>query len=253
MTAQAAISDTFGLPEVVKPRARRKPVVRAKKAGSAKTSGVIRTVARRASAQQKEKAVPTSRILRDLLANNPDLESFTVEKIVAEIGTSSFGTSLMFFAIPEVLPIPIPGISAIVVLPTGAIALQMVGGKRQVVLPQFIRQRSVPRKALAAAIHAILPILEKAEKVTKPRWKWATDAKAQRLLGIFIFLLAAGIAVPLPGFNMPQAIAIFTIGLGLVEQDGLIVCVGVLIGLISLLIVGAILLGLSSLLGFGGR
>jgi hypothetical protein len=38
---------------------------------------------------------------------------------------------------------------------------------------------------------------------------------AQRLLGVFVFLLALAIAFPLLGFNMPQAIAIFIIGLGL--------------------------------------
>jgi hypothetical protein len=187
--------------------------------------------------------------LNNILVNNPDVEHFTVEKIVSEIGTAPFGTSLMFFAIPEVLPIPIPGVSAVVVLPTGVVSFQMATGQRQIKLPKFLLKRSIPRKALAAAIRAILPVLKRAEKVTKPRWKWATSPAAQRLLGVFVFLLALAIAFPLPGFNMPQAISIFIIGLGLVEKDGLVICLGVLLGLASLALLGGVVLGLASLIG----
>ena len=197
-----------------------------------------------------DNATRASIILQDILTKNPTVQHFTVEKIVNSIGSTSFGTSLMVFALPEVLPIPIPGISAIVVLPTGVVSAQMAAGHRQITLPKFILERSVPRKALAAAIHAILPALKRAESVTKPRWEWATSPAAQRLLGVFIFVLAAAIAVPIPGFNMPQAIAIFIIGLGLVEKDGKLVCLGVVVGILSLILLGAVLFGLSSLLGF---
>jgi hypothetical protein len=190
--------------------------------------------------------VRTSELLRDLLAKNPTLENFTVENILGSIGNTSFGASLMFFSIPEVIPIPIPAIAALVVLPTAAISIQMVAGKRQIKLPQFLLKRSVPRKALAVAINAILPVLEKAEKRMKRRWEWATDEKAQRLLGVFIFLLAVSIAFPVPGFNMPQAIAVFVIGLGLVEKDGLVVAIGVLIGIAAVAVLGAVVFGLLS-------
>jgi len=194
--------------------------------------------------------IRTSEVLKSILTKNPDLEFFTVEKIISEIGTAPFGTTLMFFAIPEVIPIPIPGVSALVVLPTGYVSYQMATGRRQIKLPKFLLNRVVPRKALAAAIHAVLPALKKAEKVSKPRWKWASTPAAQRLLGLFIFILALAIAFPLPGFNMPQAIAIFIIGLGLVEKDGLLICAGVVLGIASLLLLGTVVLGLSSLLGF---
>ncbi len=206
----------------------------------------------RKTARASSPPIRTSQRLRNLLADSPDRESFTVHDIVKSLGEESFGTSLMFFAIPEVLPIPIPAISALVVLPTAAISTQMVAGRKQVKLPNYILKRSVPRKALAAAIYAVLPILERAEKRSRRRLEWATDPAAQRLLGAFIFLLSMAIAVPIPGFNMPQAIAIFVIGLGLVEKDGLIVAAGVVIGLLSLLLLGGVLFGLFSFFGISG-
>lgn len=204
-------------------------------------------VGRRRAKEGATENLRTSQVLRNLLEKNPGVENFTVEQIVSSIGNTSFGASLMFFSIPEVIPIPIPAISALVVLPTAVISTQMVAGKRQIRLPKFLLKRTVPRKAVAVAIKAILPFLEKAEKRMKRRWEWATNPLAQRLLGIFIFLLALSIAFPIPGFNMPQAVAIFIIALGLVEKDGLVVIAGVLIGLAAMAVLGAVVFGLFTL------
>jgi len=155
----------------------------------------------------------------------------------------------MAFSIPEVLPIPIPGVSAVVVVPTGIISAQMATGKKEITLPKWLLKRSVPRKALAAAIHSILPVLERLEKRVRPRWKWMTSAAAKRFLGGFILLLAGLIALPVPGTNMPLAIAIFVIALGLVERDGAMITAGILIGLASMALLGGIFAGLAALFG----
>lgn len=127
-----------------------------------------------------------------------------------------------------------------------------VAGKTEIKLPEFILKRTVPRQALERAIRAIVPILERAERVTKPRWGWATTPAARRFLGAFIFLLALAIAFPIPGFNMPQAIATFIIAFGLVENDGVLVVLGVIAGLLSLALLGGVVFGLFSFLGLGG-
>ena len=244
-----AVPGTKSKKTAARTRPLKKATVRAKAPAVSKTArNGTRTSARKVVAPGKMR---TSQILRDLLANNPNVVDFSVERIVNSIGGSSFGTSLMFFAIPEVVPIPIPGLAAIVVIPTAVISAQMAVGHKQIRLPKFILKKTVSRKALAAAIHAILPVLEKAEKVSKPRWKWATTPLAKRLLGIFIFILALSIAFPMPGFNMPQAISTFIIALGLVEDDGILVAAGVLAGLASLALLGGVVFGLFSFLGFG--
>jgi hypothetical protein len=237
---------------VRKSPAKRAAVLERTPAASKTARNGARTSARRLPSPDRPR---TSQILRDILANNPDVTDFTVEKIVDSIGGTSFGTSLMFFAIPEVVPIPLPGLAAIVVIPTAVISGQMAVGHKQIKLPKFILKKRVPRRALAAAVRAILPFLEKAEKVSKPRWKWATTPLAKRLLGLFIFILALSIAFPMPGFNMPQAISTFIIALGLVEDDGILVVAGVVAGIASLALLAGAVFGLFSVLGFsfGGR
>ncbi|MDZ4878894.1 MAG: hypothetical protein CLLPBCKN_008332 [Chroococcidiopsis cubana SAG 39.79] len=54
-----------------------------------------------------------------------------------------------------------------------------------------------------------------------------TSRLAQRLLGLFILLMAIVIALPIPLGNMLPAIAIVVISLGMSEGDGLLVIVGV--------------------------
>jgi hypothetical protein len=241
MTAQAAAFPpilNFPRAEAVRRTARRKPSLL-----SRRTKSVLSV--------RKAKAVPavrTSQILREILTKNPTVKNFTVKQIVESIGDTAFGTSLMFFSIPGMLPIP--GISTLVVIPTGTIAGQMIAGKKQIRLPKFILKRTVPRRSLAVAIHTILPILEKAEKVAKPRWQWASHPAAQRLLGLFIFVLALAIAFPIPGFNVPQAISIFIIALGLIEKDGLTILIGVIAGLASLVLLGGVVMGIFSFFGF---
>jgi len=235
MTAEIA-SNPFGAASAVSLKA---PLRK-----SARTKAKPRAKRKTAAAH----APRTSVILRGLLDNNKD-KSFTVQKILGTLGTSSFGTSLMAFSIPEVLPIPIPGVSAIVVIPTAIISAQMTMGKKEIVLPKWLLKRSVPRKPLAAAIRSILPILERLEKAVKPRWKWMTSRAAKRFLGAFILFLAGLMALPVPGTNMPLAIAVFVIALGLVERDGAMITAGILIGLASIALLGGIFAGLWALFG----
>ncbi len=190
-----------------------------------------------------------SRMLRDLLEKNPNLKDFSVAKIVQGVGGStSFGTCLMMCSLPEVLPIPIPGLTAVVVLPTGIIAAQMMAGNDRIRLPKALLRRKIPRKALATAVHAILPFLEKTERYIKPRWKWATHPVAKRFVGFVVFLLALAIAVPLPFTNMPLAIAVFLIAIGLAENDGALILVGIVLGLSLMALFGGALIGLLGVL-----
>jgi len=183
---------------------------------------------------KKARAVPsirTSQVLREILTKNPTVKNFTVKRIVDSLGDSRAGTSLMFFSVPGM--VPVPGTSNLSGIPAGTIAGHMIAGKTEIKLPRFILKRSVPRRSLAVAIHAILPFLEKAEKAAKPRWPWASHPAAQRILGMFIFLLALAVAFPILGFNLPHAAAMFIISLGMVEQDGVAILIGVIAGLVD--------------------
>ena len=190
-----------------------------------------------ASTARGSTAPRTSEILKGILTNNPGVKAFSIERILAAIGSDRFEASLMMFSLPAMVPVPAPqGMSA---LPTTAIACQMAVGQKQIRLPRFILQKTVSRRALAVAIHAILPVLEAAEKLVRPRWSWISHPAARRALGLFVFLLALAVAFPLFGFSPLHATSIFVMALGMAEQDGLAVLVGVTVGMLSFAVLAA--------------
>jgi hypothetical protein len=218
---------------------------RSKRSGATKQ----KRAATRSKTRTEERTTPrTSEILRRLLEDE-SRKALTIEEIVSGLGPRSLPTSLMLFTIPEVLPIPLPGISAAVVIPTGIISYQMVRGKEEISLPRWLLDRSVPRSAFAACVTAILPFLEKAEGKIRPRWRWTSSRAAKRFIGFFVLLMAAIIALPIPFTNMPFAIAIFIIGLGLAEEDGALISLGLLLGIALIALIGVVAFGILSLFG----
>ena len=179
----------------------------------------------------------TSDVLRSILVKNPGVRAFTVERILDAIGQERFEASLMMFSIPALVPMSAP--RGIVSLPLGLAGCQMVSGRAQIRLPRSVLRKSVSRRSLAVAIHAIVPILEAAERLVRPRWSWVTNAVARRAIGMLVFLLAVAIAYPLVGGNSLHALSVFVVSLGLAEQDGLAVLIGLVAGVTSLALVAA--------------
>ena len=206
---------------------------------------------RQKSSKAKAAIRRTSDILRELIADESQ-QALTVEQIVKALGPASFGTSLMAFSMPEVLPITLPGMSAVMVIPTVIISSQLIRGKREIRLPKVLLKRSISRKAFAAAVRVVLPLLERAERGTRARWHWASNPVAKRFLGLFILMLAAVIALPTPFTATPAAISIIIISLGMVERDGVLISLGILLGLASIAMIGALGLGILSLFGATG-
>jgi hypothetical protein len=189
------------------------------------------------SASQDRARLRTSDVLRAILTKNPDLETFTIERILASIGEQRVEQAWLTLALPTLVPVPHPRAAAW--LPTGALAAQVAAGREPLQLPGFVLRMTVSRKSLAVAIHAILPILEAAERVVRPRWRWVQHPIARRAIATLIFLLAVAIAYPLVGFDALHALSVFVLSLGMAEQDGLAVLIGVVAGVTSLAIVAA--------------
>ena len=77
----------------------------------------------------------------------------------------------------------------------------------------------------------------KTEALVRPRLRWFTGRVGQ--LPVFlVMLMAACMMVPIPGTNTVPAMVVFLIGMGLSQNDGLVLCLGSLAG------VGAVVLTL---------
>lgn len=196
------------------------------------------TVALKATASVKKTAPikaaspRISTLLRRVLANNPDVEEFTIGGILNAIGAERPEASLVLLSVPHVLPVPgAPGFCG---LTAAAVGGHFVTGSKTLQLPKAVLQKKISRRSLAVAIHAMLPILEFAEKSVQPRLAFVSHPVCRRAIGILVFILAATIAFPLIGFDPLHAVSIFLISIGMAEQDGVAILLGAGIGMMSL-------------------
>lgn len=179
------------------------------------------------STTQSSPGLHTSRLLRQFLERHAEQEYVTLGDLVAELGDRAYGPLLVICALPEALPLPVAGVSAIVAIPLMLVSAQLSLGFSRPYLPKLLAKRRWKRRNLARVIEKGLEYLKKIEKIVRPRWGFITSPLGQRLLGLFILILAVIIALPIPFGNMLPAIAIVVISLGMSEGDGLLVVVGV--------------------------
>lgn len=124
------------------------------------------------------------------------------------------------------------------------LAVQLLLVRPRPWLPAFLRDRSIPRRQLAAAIAGILPWLERVERLIRPRMMWLSTPVAERAIGLLALILAVVLFLPIPFGNMLPGLALALLALGLLERDGLLVLAGMVAGTAGLALVSGALVGL---------
>lgn len=175
-------------------------------------------------------------------------EPVTLGDLVRVFGHRAFGMMLLILAIPNV--VPVPGLSTVVGVPTVLLGLQMAAGWRQPWLPRKLAGVAFGRDHFRAMIRHVLPRIESVERRLRPRYPRLTDPLAERLLGLVIAFLGAILCLPIVFGNLPPAIAIGLMALGMIEKDGGFVVAGLVASVVALLIVAGVLLGLGGAVYF---
>jgi hypothetical protein len=196
---------------------------------------------RRSGASGRARSKTLSHILTEI-AGDTSRDAIAINDLISYLGGRGRAGLILLFALPNVLPAP-PGMSGVLGLPLLYLSVQMMLG-RMPWLPKFIGERAVPRDRFASLVGSIAPWLGRAERLLRPRWSWAVNHIAERVLGAFCLILAAVLALPIPLGNMLPAFAICLIALGILERDGLWSLAGTVIGFASLGIVAGVVYAL---------
>ncbi|WP_164920979.1 exopolysaccharide biosynthesis protein [Thermosynechococcus vestitus] len=161
-------------------------------------------------------------------------------------GERTFGFLLAVLSLPSALPIPAPGYAT----PFGIVLLllgwQLLVGASTPWLPPQLLKRTMPRSQIQKIVRTALPWLRRIELISRPRLRSICTTRSGRLgLGVAVSLMAISMILPIPGTNTIPAMGIFTIGFGLLDDDGLISLAGVVISLIGLAVTTSILIALA--------
>lgn len=173
----------------------------------------------------------TSDLLRHILDEVSE-PTVRVGHIVRKLRRRSFGGLFILLAILGLLP----GISLVDGLAMIIPAIQLALGMRAPLLPHFVRMREINIGVLRSVIDRLMPWIERMERRVKPRWPVLSTPPMPNLIGTLIIGLALVVVLPLPFSNMPPAIALVCLALGILERDGLMILLGVIIGLVALAI-----------------
>lgn len=160
--------------------------------------------------------------------------------MVDALGEAGLGLTILMLALPSF--IPIPG------LPTGFIfgtalailSLQIMIGADRLLLPQWLRRRSLPKGPVVTGGAWVAPWFRRVEWMLRPRLSFLSGRLAQFILAVPIFVHAVMILLPIPLGNQLPALAVIVFAFGLIERDGLAVMIGWVLTVLAVAWNGAI-------------
>ena len=191
--------------------------------------------------EPNSRRLPLSAVLR-ALGETQGPERISIGDLLAALGDRAVGALLFVFAIPNVVPTP-PGASSILGAPLLFLAAQLTFGRRPW-LPAVIARQSMSRRDYRVLIDRLAPSLERAEKLLRPRWSVLAIPPMEYLVGLVCLLLAIVLVLPIPLGNIPPALAISMMALGILERDGLWVLAGLAAASASTVVVSGVVVAM---------
>ena len=167
-----------------------------------------------------------SAVLQDLHDTAPENQA-TVGWVLHRLEAQSFGLILVLLAIVAM----VPGVCSLAGLLLAVCAAQMMIGRSMPLFPRWITEHALPSRQLDAVVPRLVAMLQIAEKAVHPRWGKPPEMTG-RVDGFIVLLLAILLLlIPVPFSNVVPAVTIGVIALAYLEEDGLLLCLGLLAGL----------------------
>ena len=173
-------------------------------------------------AEHGDKAPPeaSTRVLLDQFALGDPEEIIRLDDVLAGLEERAFGM-LLFLSVPTAF---IPGIAGVISGPLVIlVGVQLLFGRNEPWLPDFIGRRGPHRHAMATFRNRLRPWLARIEQVIKPRTHVLLDHPlASAFTGLNLILLGLLLSLPIPFTNVLFAILLLLFALALLERDGML-------------------------------
>jgi len=170
-----------------------------------------------------------------------DQDKIPVGKIVAAVGSRSFGPLLLLAGI--ILFSPLSGIPGMPTTMGGLVLIisgQLLARRDHIWLPQWLLKRSVPRSKLEKSLKWLRPPARFIDRLLRPRLRAFLCGPCRYSIALICVLIAVFMPVmELVPFSASSAGAVLTcFGLSLIAHDGLLALVaftlaGITIGLLA--------------------
>src|SRR3954471_15397325 len=149
------------------------------------------------------------------------------------IDEKSYAVVLVVLLFLPALPAPTGGVTHVLEIIAVLVVLQMIIGRREIMLPQRLMRRELGSAITGKAIPFMVRRVRWFERFARPRWARLLEARASTsVLGLvlLVFIVASFVAPPFSGLDTLPALGVVIISLGILFDDALIVAVGVVVG-----------------------
>ncbi|MFP8968153.1 exopolysaccharide biosynthesis protein [Pokkaliibacter sp. CJK22405] len=168
-----------------------------------------------------------------VLASTHSAPRLSLGELMEALGARSFGMLLFIFTLPNLLPLGIPGLSTLTGLPLLIVTWQMLLGREQPWLPDWIAKRSLATRDFHRLCRKICPWISKIEKLTRPRPPFARGKPGQCLLALLAMVQVVILILPIPFGNLLPAWTLAVLALGMIEKDGVLLLLSVVLSVLS--------------------
>ncbi len=177
----------------------------------------------------------TSQVLLSLCEEVMQEKQITLEKLVKSLNHRVYGMGILIFSLPSLVPLSIiPGVAAFFSLPIILLSLQLIFSKKVPWLPKRLKNKAIQTDLLKKIFNYSIPYLQKIEQIIKPRYHFFSSKSIEILVGILLTWLSILLILPIPLSNMLFGSLISLLAIGLIEKDGLVLLIGIILGSITI-------------------
>jgi hypothetical protein len=176
----------------------------------------------------------TSHALERLLDGAPP-DRISVGWIASQLESRSFGFLMLVLALAGLAPVIASVSGFLLAIP----ALQMIAGRKALVLPQFLSKRSASTPGFAGWVRRMIPVFAAIERIV-PAGAHGRLAGATRLIGVIDLLLAIAIIMPVPFAYIPPTLAIIAISFAQIEDSVALLATAFAIAVVAIFFVGLV-------------
>ncbi len=171
--------------------------------------------------------------------------TLTLGNLISSLGEASFGWALVLFSLLTLLPLP-PGSSILTAIPLLVTTVQMMLGYPFVRLPGFLARMKVDQEKLRRKVLRLRPVTRRLERVLRRRHTILFERRNERAIGALLFVISFALFLPVPFSGWFPAASLLIVGVGFVEQDGLVAAVGLAFGVLSVVLTVTLLISISA-------
>jgi len=183
------------------------------------------------------KPIPASQLLQELIEEKKDTENVSLGEINEYLAERGFAILMILFSFPTAIPFPTPpGFTTLLGLPLLIFSAQMLFGMSKPFLPKWISSRTIKTSHLIFAVEKTAKYFRKLETLLKPRWLCFSSVAGEKIIALIALLCAISIALPIVFGNAVPSAGIFIMALGLLDKDGIVIFIGIIVSIIGLCI-----------------